>query len=154
MVARNVKVEGTFCAAGTFTAKICFYVYERPFILSSILLRTYILRAYTCNNLRHSGNPSLQYTPKLLVWNPMTRRPCWLTLHFFPRNCIKKFLVEGNAFVRVDQHCHLDVGCRPAMRPCCYYGHSDLSRPISQSRVTTQMQLTATFKNLIVYISF
>ena len=26
MVARSVKVKGTCCAAGTFTAKICFYV--------------------------------------------------------------------------------------------------------------------------------
>ena len=73
---------------------------------------------------------------------------------FFSGNYIKKFLAEGIAFVRVDQHCYLDVGCRPAMRPCCYYDHSDLFRPISQSCVTLQMQLTATFKNLIVYISF
>ena len=56
--------------------KYAFTFRSDPSYFSSILLRTCILRAYTCNNLRHSGNPSLQYTPKLLVCNHVTRRPC------------------------------------------------------------------------------
>ena len=56
--------------------KYAFTFRSDPSYFSSILLRTCILRAYTCNNLRHGGNTSLQYTPKLLVCNHVTRRPC------------------------------------------------------------------------------
>ena len=37
MVARNVKVEGTCCAAGTFTVEICFQFTGDPSYFSSIL---------------------------------------------------------------------------------------------------------------------
>ena len=90
MVARNVKVEGTFCAAGTFTAKICFYVYAWPFILFLyfIYARKFYARTHVTNYATVEIHP---YNRPQNSWFETTWQDGHVDWHyiFFPEIALK-----------------------------------------------------------------